>query len=136
MDDLIDYGHWEEKHHPKPSRGMRVVFPPSAHVEEQPGHHSEDFYVTTIRQVFLFINLSRTSVSHPKLKNHAILWWNTTDETTLGKLHRTCMAICSEVGFTEVWCQCESKAPSAPVYWKEMLGNSFLFLRKCWALGD
>jgi hypothetical protein len=46
MEHLMDYGQWEEKKHPKPSRGMRVLRPPSADLKEQPGHHSERFYVT------------------------------------------------------------------------------------------
>ena len=132
----MDYGHWEEKEHPRPSRGMRVLRPPSADLKEQHGHHTESFYVTTIKRVFLFINMSRTSVSHPRLTDCAILWWNTTDEATLTRLHRTCMGICSEVGFTEVWCQCDWKGPSASVYWQEMLGDNFRFLKKCWAHGS
>ena len=127
----MDYGQWEEKEHPRPSRGMRVLRPPSADLKVQPGHHSESFYITTIRRAFLFINLSRTSVSHPNLTDCAIVWWNTTDEATLAKLHRTCMDICSEVGFTEVWGQCGLKAPSAPIYWQEMLGDNFRFLKSC-----
>jgi hypothetical protein len=136
MEPLMDYGHWDEKEHPKPSRGMRVLRPPSSDLKEQPGHHSERFYVTTIRRVFLFINLSRTSVSYPAFTDCAILWWNTTDETMLTKLHRACMDICSEVGFTEVWGQCGLKAPSAAVYWQEMLGDNFRFLKKCRAYGS
>ena len=135
MEHLMDYGQWEEKEHPKPSRGMRALRPLSADLKAQPGHHSERFYVTTIRRAFLFINLSRTSVSHPNLTDSAILWWNTTDEATLTKLHRACMDICSEVGFTEVWSQCGLKAPSAPIYWQEMLGDNFRFLKKCRAHG-
>ena len=131
----MDYGQWEEKKHPRPSRGMRVLRGPSANLKEQPGHHSERFYVTTIRRAFLFINSSRTSVSHPNLTDCAILWWNTTDEATLTKLHRACMDICSEVGFTEVWGQCGLKSPSAPAYWQEMLGDNFRFLKKCRAHG-
>ena len=132
----MDYGHWEEKEHPKPSRGIRVIRPPSADLKEQPGHLSERFYVTTIRRVFLFINLSRTSVSYPALTDCAILWWNTTDEAMLAKLHRACMDICSEVGFIEVWDQCGLKAPSALIYWQEMLGDNFRFLKKCRAHGS
>ena len=131
----MDYGQWKEKEHPKPSRGMRVLRGPSADLKEQPGHHSESFYITTIKPVFLFINLSRTSVSHPNLTDCAILWWNTTDEATLAKLHRACMNICSEVGFTEVWGQCGLKSPSPPAYWQEMLGDNFRFLKKCPAHG-
>src|ERR1017187_7832216 len=112
MDNLMDYGGWEEKEHPKPSRGMRVVSPSCANLEEQPGPRFERFYITTIHRVFLFINLSRTSISHPKHPDCAVLWWNTTDETTLANLHRACVDICSEVGFTEVWCQCALKTPS------------------------
>ncbi|MCX6927105.1 MAG: hypothetical protein NT154_28455 [Verrucomicrobia bacterium] len=136
MEHLMDYGQWEEKEHPKPSRGMRLLRPPCADLKVQPGHHSESFYVTTIKRVFLFINLSRTSVAHPKLTDCAILWWNTTDETTLAKLHRACMDICLEVGFTEVWDQCGLKALSAPIYWQEMLGDNSRFLKKCRAHGS
>jgi hypothetical protein len=135
MEHLMDYGRWEEKEHPRPSRGMRVLRPPSADLKVQPGHHSESFYVTTIERVFLFVNLSRTSISHPKLTDCAILWWNTTDETMLAKLHRACVDICLEVGFAEVWDQCGLKAPSAPIYWQEMLGDNFRFLKKCRAHG-
>ena len=127
----MDYGQWEEKEHPKPSRGMRVLRPPSADLKVQPGNHSQSFYVTTIKRVFLFINLSRTTVFHSKHTDCAILCWNTTDETTLAKLHRACMDICSEVGFTEVCGQCGLKAPSAPIYWQEMLGDNFRFLKNC-----
>jgi hypothetical protein len=133
MERLIDYGHWKEEEHPKPSRGMRVIRPQGANLKEQPRHHFESFYITTIGRTFLSINLSRTAVSHPKLADCAILWWNTTDETTLAKLHRACMGICSEVGFTEVRDQCGLKAPSTSAYWQEMLGDNFRFLKKCWA---
>ena len=132
----MDYGGWAKKEHPKPSRGMRAVLPPSANLKEQPGPHSERFYITTIKRVFLFINLSQTSVSHPQLPDCAVLWWNTTDETTLAKLHRACVEICSEVGFTEVWCQCALRTPSAPAYWHEMLGDNYRFLKKCRAHGS
>jgi hypothetical protein len=46
------------------------------------------------------------------------------------------MDICAEVGFTEVWGQCGFKATSAAIYWQEMLGDKYRFLKKCRSHGS
>jgi hypothetical protein len=59
-----------------------------------------------------------------------VLSWKTTDESILAHLHTACVEIISEVGFTEFCLMCEAHGPHAPIYWQEMLGENFRYLKK------
>ena len=46
------------------------------------------------------------------------------------RIHKAVVQICAEVGFTEFSVMCEARGPSAPPYWREMLGEHYQFLKK------
>ena len=85
----------------------------------------------TQKQAFLLFNFSRTSVFDPEAAGQGgVLWWRTRDETILTRVHRTCVQICAEVGFSEFSVMCEAHGPSAPLYWQEMLGADYQYLKR------
>lgn len=131
MKTLIDSVHWEAKDHPTHSRGLLISLPPINPTERDfPRDFPEECQVMTRRQRTLIFNFSRTTVFDPRLPGQGgILKWNTSDEETLLMLHKACMKICSEVGFSEFCVMCEAKGPSAEPYWQEMLGPNYLYLR-------
>ena len=85
----------------------------------------------TRRQALVLLNFSRTSVFNPQLpKEGGILWWSTRDAALLRALHTKVVKICAEVGLSEFCMMCEAKGPSAPSYWREMLGDHYGYLKK------
>ena len=85
----------------------------------------------TRRQSFIVLNFLRTTVFQPQLPGQGgILWWRTSDESLLTSTHKMVVQICGEVGFSEFCVMCEARGPSAPYYWREMLGEHYRFLKR------
>jgi len=136
MNTLLDTVHWESKEHPGMSRGQLASLAPQARaVFAARGSlkFPEDFnfQVMTRRQRVLFANMSRTTVLCPDLPGQGgMLWWNTGDEAILALLHRKCVSVAQEVGFSEFCVMCAAHGPSAEPYWREMLGEDFRCLKR------
>lgn len=138
MNTLLTVAHWQSKGHPQTSRGMlassgRI----GAALHASSGaclntiDYSEDFHVMTSKQRVLFANISRTSLLIPDSPNRGgILWWNTGDEAALTQLHWKCVSIAEEVGSVELCVMCAAHNSAAPLYWQEMLGDDFRYLKR------
>ena len=137
METLVNTIHWRAKDHPSTSRGMlksggsflaTVTNPVEDIIREK---LTEECVVMTRRQVLFFANLSRTSILLPgNSKEGAVLWWNINDENILVKLHKNCVDICSEIGFSEFCIMSEAKGLSADLYWQEMLEENARYLKR------
>src|SRR5881296_3190235 len=132
MQTLLDTVTWKASEHPATSRGTIAssggfLIGSSERISPE---LVEECCVMTRRQAFVILNFSRTSVFQPDLPGKGgILWWRTSDEALLMRLHRAVVEICAEVGFSEFSVMCEARGPSAPYYWREMLGTQYRFLK-------
>jgi hypothetical protein len=131
---LLDSVHWKASEHPRVSRGYLAGGSGFLAGNRTPVSPIlfEDCQVMTRKQHRFFLNVSRTTVfDEPEVPDKgAILFWKTSDEQLLRELHNTCVSICAEVGFTEFCTMAAARGPSAPPYWREMLGDQYRYLRK------
>ncbi|HVY70573.1 MAG TPA: hypothetical protein VHH73_11625 [Verrucomicrobiae bacterium] len=129
LNPLVNSVRWKAGDHPGPSRGrLAAGLGPSAIPRET--NLVEDCFVMTRNPRILWFHRPRTKVFLPDAPAPwGILWWHATDDLPLADLHQICIAICSEAGFSEFCAMCQSRAPAATAYWREMLGAYFKYLR-------
>jgi hypothetical protein len=133
MQTLVDKVIWKAIEQPSESRGM-VASSAGLFEDKSPfiiEGLSEECLVMTRRQKFFLFNLSRTSVLQDlESKKGGIFWWRTSDESLLEDLHSLIVLICSEVGFSEIYTMCSRHGPSVPIYWQEMMGDYYCYLKR------
>src|SRR4051794_920240 len=126
---LLEPVRWKAREHPSLSRGMHAAG--AGLLAGQPrliDDLVEDCQVMTRKQQKFLFNVSRTTIFDPRQPDlGAILFWKTSDEFLLGELHKTCIAICAEVGFSEFRTMSAARGPSARPYWQEMLGEKYRY---------
>jgi hypothetical protein len=131
MQALFDTVRWHAREHPARSRGAAAAgagwpVPDSGAGDDR----TEECCVLTRNPSLLFFHLPRSKVFHPdRQAPWGILWWRGVDDARLAELHAVCLRVCAEIGLTEFCAMCHTGGPAARRYWREMLGDTFEYLR-------